>query len=342
MRIGTDRLDDSLIARRRMVEIAALVCRCIGIAVVLCTALGVRGFAAESVPGPVLYLCAALMALSSVMSGFSARHPASPRYAMLSALQIALDTAVTIGCVVFTERHTGANTWPVLSLPIAIAAIRHQLPGALAVWAVTSASLLLMPLDPGAAALGVSLNLMIAGISGSQASAFQRQLSTLQEVRRELQHQATHDALTGLPNRAHLAASAEHDPGRPLAVLLLDLNGFKQINDTHGHAAGDVLLHEVGNRLGTVLGPGDLAARLGGDEFVVLLRDADAATAGRTAQRIRSVIAQPVGIGPDRAVRVGVSVGVAIRPAGDGAGLDALIADADAAMYREKHAGRAA
>jgi diguanylate cyclase (GGDEF)-like protein len=199
-----------------------------------------------------------------------------------------------------------------------------------------------MPL-PGSESFGaIALNLMIAVISGAQSSAFQRQLTTLQQVRRELHHQATHDMLTGLPNRAQLAGCAARSAGRGLAVLLLDLNGFKQVNDTYGHAAGDALLRELGHRLSVGLGPGDVAGRQGGDEFVVLLPEADRAAAERAGERLREAVLRPVPIGDGREVSVGVSIGIAVRPAGDTADLDALTADADAAMYREKHAGRAA
>ncbi len=107
------------------------------------------------------------------------------------------------------------------------------------------------------------------------------------------------------------------------------------MNDTLGHAAGDDLLREVAGRLTAVLRDGDLAGRLGGDEFVVLLPDADAAAAGALADRLRAAVGRPVAL-DDGPVSVGVSIGVACRPAGADTGLDALLVRADAAMYREK------
>ncbi|GAA2702602.1 GGDEF domain-containing protein [Actinoplanes palleronii] len=338
-------LDDTLLTRRRMVEMAALLSRSIGLVTTLLYGFGIGGIGpADPVPAltGVSLLGALLMAVSCVFSLRGVRAPGSRWYTCLSVLQVALDTVTVVAFVAVTQAHTTQTTWPVLGLPIAIAAIRHQLAGALAAWVVTSVALLSMPLPGGEGLGGICLNIMIALITGAQSSAFQRQLTTLQQVRRELQHQASHDSLTGLPNRAQLAERAERCDGRPLAVLLLDLNGFKQVNDTYGHAAGDVLLHEVGQRLGAVLRDGDLAGRLGGDEFVVLLPEGDAASARLTGERIRAAISQPITISGGAAMTVGVSIGAAFRPAGGTADLDALTAEADAAMYREKHARRAA
>ncbi|MFI1995741.1 diguanylate cyclase domain-containing protein [Actinoplanes sp. NPDC020271] len=338
-------LDDTLLSRRRMVEAAALVARFIGMVVTPLYGLGDSGIGPTTVDPVLTAACmsgTAVMAAASVLSVLGLRRPGSRWYTRLSVLQVVLDTLALVLFVTFSERYTSQPTWPLLSLSIAIAAIRHQLPGALAIWAITSASLLAMPLDPGELPGATCLNIMIAVITGAQASAFQRQLTMLQQVRRELQHQASHDNLTGLPNRARLADCAEQWTSRRLAVLLLDLNGFKQVNDGHGHAAGDALLHRVAQRLTAVIGPDDVAGRLGGDEFMVLLPDAGAQAAAEVGERIREAVARPVPISDGREVTVGVSIGVALRPAGGRADLDMLTAEADAAMYREKHAGRAA
>ncbi|BCY07647.1 GGDEF domain-containing protein [Actinoplanes sp. L3-i22] len=338
-------LDDTLLSRRRAVETAALVSRSVGVLCCLLYGFGAGGLGPVRVEPALAGACfgaAALMAVSNVLSIIGFRRPGSRWYSRLSSLEVLLDTLSIVIFVYFSQQHTDQVTWPVLSLPIAIAAIRHQLPGALAVFAITSVALLGMPLRGGEGIGAVGLNLMIAVITGAQSSAFQRQLSTLQQVRRELQHQASHDNLTGLPNRAQLAERAERWTGRRLAVLLLDLNGFKQVNDTYGHAAGDELLYRVSQRISATLCPGEIAGRLGGDEFVLLLPDAGPDAAARTGERIRETIRQPVAIGDGREVTVGVSIGVAVRPAGGLADLDALTAEADAAMYREKHAGRAA
>jgi diguanylate cyclase (GGDEF)-like protein len=159
-----------------------------------------------------------------------------------------------------------------------------------------------------------------------------------------LTHQAYHDALTGLPNRSRLidrageAIEIAGATGNRLALLLLDLNGFKQVNDTAGHHTGDALLHAVGRRLAGALRDGDLVARLGGDEFAVLLtRDPDEQRATAIAERLHERLRQPYDI-EDRPVTVGASIGVALFPA-DATDIESLLRAADAAMYRAKRDG---
>jgi diguanylate cyclase (GGDEF)-like protein len=156
---------------------------------------------------------------------------------------------------------------------------------------------------------------------------------------------AYHDPLTGLPNRAlfaerlDAALSTATRPGQ-VTVLMLDMDGFKQVNDSLGHAAGDKLLAAVATRLRTVLGSAGLLARVGGDEFAVLLPDsADAGDGVRAAESLLAALAEPVDFA-DRAVRVGASLGVAAWSGEDG-DADHLIRDADVAMYAAKVAGRA-
>ncbi len=184
------------------------------------------------------------------------------------------------------------------------------------------------------------MHLLIALVTGTQSAAFGRQLADLPAARLALPHQATHDGLTGLPNRARLAEHAAGHDGRPMAVLLLDLDGFKPVNDVLGHAVGDELLCRVADRLTGCLRAGDLAGRLGGDEFLVLLPHADATAADKVVTRIRDAVRAPMRIG-GHAVTVGVSIGVAVRPAGGHDRLDALTAAADAAMYAAKSRTRA-
>ena len=157
-------------------------------------------------------------------------------------------------------------------------------------------------------------------------------------------HAAQHDILTGLPNRALLAESAERTlaaataAGTKCAMVLLDLNGFKNVNDTLGHAAGDQLLVEIGARLATSVRAGDYVARLGGDEFVVLLDHIDAQTdAGQLAAALVDRIALPVTIDGLR-IAVEGSAGVALYP-DDGDNAESLLRCADVAMYGAKRRG---
>ncbi|WP_350226780.1 GGDEF domain-containing protein [Naasia aerilata] len=122
-----------------------------------------------------------------------------------------------------------------------------------------------------------------------------------------------------------------------MALLFLDLNGFKAVNDTYGHDAGDAVLVEAASRIAGATRGGDTVARLGGDEFVVLCEGVDADAVDRIAQRIEAAFAPPFAIG-EATVQLSASLGRAT--AGAGATSSGLLREADAAMYRAKRAGR--
>ncbi|MGY1785689.1 GGDEF domain-containing protein [Geodermatophilus sp. SYSU D00698] len=176
---------------------------------------------------------------------------------------------------------------------------------------------------------------------GCLAASLARTALTLRELRAltEVRRQAHTDELTGLANRRALGerAAAHLAPGRPAGVLLLDLDGFKAVNDGLGHAAGDDLLRTVGARLRGALRPSDVLARLGGDEFAVLLPGADAVLARECAARLHRVLVEPVAVA-GRVVRVGASIGLATT-LGDGRTIESLLAAADAGMYAAKAGG---
>jgi diguanylate cyclase (GGDEF)-like protein len=162
-----------------------------------------------------------------------------------------------------------------------------------------------------------------------------------------LSHQALHDALTGLPNRTLVRDRLERMLARArrqlaaIAVLYVDVDGFKQINDTLGHAAGDALLQAVGERLSSVVREADTVGRLAGDEFVVLL-DAPIVNAGAklAADRILDVLRQPIELGErggGREATVSVSIGAAVSHE---ASADQLLHDADVALYEAKSGGK--
>ncbi|HRI17444.1 MAG TPA: EAL domain-containing protein [Burkholderiaceae bacterium] len=161
-----------------------------------------------------------------------------------------------------------------------------------------------------------------------------------------VQHMAHHDALTGLPNRTLLvdrvgqAIARGHRSGRKVALLFLDLDRFKIVNDSLGHATGDLLLQSVAARLSGCLRDEDTAARLGGDEFIVSLPDvADAAEAGAVAARILAELARPATV-CGQTLHADCSIGIALFP-DDGDSADTLIRNADTAMYHAKESGRA-
>lgn len=168
-----------------------------------------------------------------------------------------------------------------------------------------------------------------------------------QQLLARLQHMAQFDALTGLPNRYLLhdrmvgaLARAERSAGR-LSVLFLDLDRFKQVNDTLGHKAGDRLLQEVARRLRHCVRDSDTVARIGGDEFVVLLESIqEPAHALQVADKIRAAVQQELNIGP-HTLQITPSIGVAHYPE-HGVTTDQLMGQADEAMYAVKRAGRQA
>jgi diguanylate cyclase (GGDEF)-like protein len=165
-----------------------------------------------------------------------------------------------------------------------------------------------------------------------------------------LRRKAQTDHLTGLANRAELmqrmaSACAELPDaegrirGRGFAVLYLDLDGFKAVNDSHGHAAGDEILQRVADSLRRVAGPDEVVARIGGDEFVVMLSDADALTARGVADEIIAAVAREHRLADGRAVRIGCSVGLCAAPE-QGRDPEVLLARADAALYEVKAQGK--
>jgi diguanylate cyclase (GGDEF)-like protein/PAS domain S-box-containing protein len=179
-------------------------------------------------------------------------------------------------------------------------------------------------------------------ISTHIATAAQRKQADIR-----LQHLALHDVLTGLPNRELFydrltiaLARAQRNRVR-MALLYIDLNGFKQVNDQYGHATGDVLLREASQRLKDCVREADTVSRFGGDEFVVVLDCIQAPSdASRVAETIRAALKQDFEVGGHE-LHISPSIGVAIHPE-HGLDADALMRHADAAMYEDKAQGKTA
>lgn len=171
----------------------------------------------------------------------------------------------------------------------------------------------------------------------------QRRLGT----ERQLQKLAWFDTLTGLPNRRQVNRQARgtlaeaRRQSLQFAVLFIDLDRFKRINDTQGHDIGDQVLREVAQRLRNCVRDEDTIGRLGGDEFVALIKHCDVHKAAHVADRILAAVQQPIAVNAGRGagIALGVSVGIALYPH-DGQSVDVLLRNADMAMYRAKNAGR--
>lgn len=159
-----------------------------------------------------------------------------------------------------------------------------------------------------------------------------------------LRHLAMHDSLTGIYNRQAFREQAnERLASRrlPCALLLLDLDHFKKVNDTYGHAAGDQVLLAFAARLGSCLRADDLVGRIGGEEFAAMLSDCSQSQAIRLAERILQLSSEPIALHDGRLVPTTTSIGIAVTDRNvDSVSLDALFHSADLLLYRAKHAGR--
>jgi diguanylate cyclase (GGDEF)-like protein len=169
-------------------------------------------------------------------------------------------------------------------------------------------------------------------------------VSTMQ-AEREHAFQAKHDVLTGLPNRTGLNQALEaslmrYDGSKPLALIYVDLDGFKTVNDTYGHNSGDKLLRLVSDRLRRLVRSGDFVARIGGDEFIVLSEQIGGGPLKRFGDRLVREISQPYQLDGEVIATIGASVGIARAPE-HGLDLESLLAAADAALYQAKSEGKA-
>ncbi len=231
----------------------------------------------------------------------------------------------------FTRRRLGVLALASLVAPVTLA-VQHVAALPVDYWAVIIGSVVIFLLV--VARMSVAINQIVAA---------QNERGRLQA---DLAHQATHDALTDLPNRVQAltaiqaALSRAQRSGDLTGLLFVDLDGFKGVNDAHGHAAGDLVLREVAQRLHAAVRGGDLVARLGGDEFVILLEQLSTeADALHVAQRVIHSVAEPIVLSSDTSATVGASVGMAVCQDGS-TDPDRLLHEADTAVYRAKAGGR--
>lgn len=185
----------------------------------------------------------------------------------------------------------------------------------------------------------VNEKLVVATVSAQTAA------QAAEQTARQMIHKAEHDFLTGLPNRALLADRLERSialaqrHGTKVALMYIDIDKFKEINDEFGHSIGDLLLQSVAKRLQTCIRFADTVSRQGGDEFVVLLTDVENSQGViLTAQKLIQAMAEPHLVGPE-SLTVTLSIGISIYP-DDAQDIDTVLCNADAAMYNAKKNGR--
>jgi diguanylate cyclase (GGDEF)-like protein len=200
-----------------------------------------------------------------------------------------------------------------------------------------------MSYEPTARAITSDTRSLLVALIGGLLLLWAGLFRTVARASRRLRHQATHDTLTGLSNRAELhehgaraLANANRD-GSLAALMLIDLDRFKEVNDTMGHEQGDRLLVDVAERLRQLLRGDDILARLGGDEFAVLAVLPHRGAVGEVATRLHRALALPFDVG-GVAIELGASIGIALQP-DHGEDVSTLLRHADVAMYEAKRAG---
>jgi diguanylate cyclase (GGDEF)-like protein len=295
--------------RLLLVALALLIAADVGAA-----ALGVMTFASSAPINPVWLA-------SYVVWGAAALHPSMRE---LSTPTVEVDPP-------FTRARLAALAVAVLVAPGTLA-VELAAKSRLDAWAVVLCSVVLFSLVVARMKFAID-----------QISTANREREQAQS---DLAHQAAHDSLTGLVNRAQAmrlitgALSRAQRSGAIVGLLFVDLDGFKGVNDTLGHAAGDQVLMAVARRMEAAVRGGDLVARLGGDEFLVLLEPLiEEASAIVVADRLIAEVSAPITLRDGQQVQVGASIGAALSQDGQ-IDADALIHDADVAVYRAKAAGR--
>lgn len=198
----------------------------------------------------------------------------------------------------------------------------------------------------GVAALGLlGVTVVLSAFDAARAARTEALALALQARNEQLRAAALYDALTGLPNRVLLderliqAVRRSERSGKPFAVMFVDLDRFKSVNDAYGHDVGDRLLKGVSERMQSCVRGEDTVARAGGDEFIVVLAELGRGPdAGVVGEKMLKELARPFQVGP-RQLDIGASIGISIYP-GDARDVKTLLLHADAAMYHAKHAGR--
>jgi diguanylate cyclase (GGDEF)-like protein len=276
------------------------------------------------------------MIVGNAISFAARRHGNESTMRVAAPFLTVVDTSLVVFVVMTLPPVFGGGDFLIFGTPIALAAMRSRLRGALAVWAVTTTVAVAGILAGRGGGLTVAdqisyvvlINLVLAAIVGRIAEDLHAQFD-------ELGLQARTDVLTGLANRRAFMDLLDRLPDgrrRQVTLLFIDLDGFKAINDTLGHEAGDELLETTARRLERLIRRGDVGARLAGDEFVALFYEVDDSEA--LVHRMRAALEAPTLIrGVEVTARASIGVASGLSDAANGT---ALLRRADAAMYAEK------
>ena len=331
--------------------------RWIGAALVVVLFALYRPPAGQELPfnrGAVLVGFSVAIVAANLASGWLQRRGPLSRPARLALF--CWDTAVVLGVVATLAFDQRTAIWALLAFPIVGAAALWKLRGALWTWAAVSAAHVVLRLAfagdqppvtvATSLAYRVTILLLIAIFVGTLVQEQAALISALSAAHAELRRRAAHDDLTGLANRTtllqrlHEAVARAERGGPGPALLFLDCDDFKVINDELGHVAGDAALRMIAERLSSEIRTGDVAARLSGDEFCVLLQTQETVDdAQRLAQRLRRRLHEPWSYGAVT-IELGASVGVTVwSPGTTGA---QMLEAADQAMYRNKERSRGA
>ncbi|MBX3650839.1 MAG: diguanylate cyclase [Burkholderiales bacterium] len=282
---------------------------------------------------PVLFVVSVLIAIAASFAALWLAFELRRRDSMLAVLA-RLGSAGVMGLAITGMHYTGM-------------AAAEFIPGSICLAAdAGGVNSDLLAAQIGVAIFGMlSVTVVLSALDGHRAARVEKMAATLLSANEQLQLTALHDPLTGLPNRVLLSdrlmqAQFQADrSGQGFAVMFIDLDHFKAVNDSYGHRVGDDLLRGIAQALGSCIRREDTVSRTGGDEFVAVLNGIKSrADAEAAAGKILAALAQPFQVGP-HALKASCSIGISLYPA-DGVDAPTLMANADAAMYRAKKAGR--
>lgn len=238
--------------------------------------------------------------------------------------------------LILSQKSTSSGLSIILLTPVLAVAIRGSWHQAAVTVVAMLACLATISIAHHSHAIVIARALLLWAGMGTMVTVVIHQFrARLEHVQSQLERQATTDPLTGLANRRGFADAVVARRGRrPFALLAIDVDGLKEVNDTGGHDAGDELIRTVAHACAGVARAGDVVARLGGDEFAVFLANADATDAAAAAERMRDAIRHCTVRGRPVQVSIGVAAG------GPASEFDAVLAEADAAMYKNKRQNR--